>query len=229
MSSGLLHFPIPTSSAFPQHLEFHLFSLISTVGKPLVCHSDTLQTFPDENSYVGGLGATSQGMRSMQKAQGILASSRHGLYSDINKVQVRCSNDRPVCKRCARLRHNCVYATEGIRATAVSQSNKLVQEVGSVSTATRASNPQKSGDRNYITPEAIEPLIRSVPRPPLPEKTLLGIPDSLVAALVDVYYSHVYNASLLVHRASFLQALKTGIADPAMVLSICAFASMYGQ
>ena len=147
----------------------------------------------------------------------------------LTKIQVRCSSDRPACKRCTRLRHDCVYPSEGFQTRAVSQSNRASHELGSVPAASRASVPQRLDGHEYLSPEATAPLIWSSPRLQQPsENTVLGIPDSLVTTLVDVYYSHVYNASLLVHRPTFLQALKAGNANPAVVLSICAFASMYG-
>ena len=123
----------------------------------------------------------------------------------LNSWQVRCSGERPACRRCARFRHDCGYANE----TPI-----LLASIKPV-----AGEPQNLDRCSYFSPTS---LIR---RPT--EDASLGIPKPLLAALVDVYYSHIYNASLLLHRKTFQQALAAGTADPAVVLSVCAFASMY--
>lgn len=46
-------------------------------------------------------------------------------------------------------------------------------------------------------------------------------------ALVEVFYSHVYNASLLLHRDLFLKQLDEGKVVPHVLLSVCAMASKY--
>ncbi|KIW92643.1 uncharacterized protein Z519_06490 [Cladophialophora bantiana CBS 173.52] len=43
-------------------------------------------------------------------------------------------------------------------------------------------------------------------------------------SLVDVYYANVYNASLLLHKRLFLEAIAAGTARPHVVLSVCAWA-----
>jgi hypothetical protein len=53
----------------------------------------------------------------------------------------------------------------------------------------------------------------------------LGIPKNLIPTLVDVYFRHVYNAGLLLHRESFLSSIEDGTADPHIVLSVCAWAA----
>ena len=54
-----------------------------------------------------------------------------------------------------------------------------------------------------------------------------GVPQTLLWDLVDIYFSHAYNASLLLHKKSFLQSLRSGTVHSHVVLSVCAMASKY--
>jgi hypothetical protein len=56
-----------------------------------------------------------------------------------------------------------------------------------------------------------------------------GVPPGLFLNLIDVYFSHVYNANLLLRRRSLLAELHAGTVRPHILLSICAFASMYAS
>lgn len=121
-------------------------------------------------------------------------------------------------------------APHRLRATTTTSPNNSTQQAGAISTSPVATGqPLQARNRHDAISDTSGSLAWSIPRARSPEKNLLGIPSSLVATLVDVYYSHVYNASLMVHRASFAQELKSGTASPAMVLSICALASVYGH
>ncbi len=67
-----------------------------------------------------------------------------------------------------------------------------------------------------------------IPKPlafPSTEEQYLGVPLALVRNLVEVYYTFIGNASLLLHKGSFLGALGAGRASPHVVLSVCALAS----
>ncbi|OQU96863.1 Fungal specific transcription factor domain-containing protein isoform 3 [Cladophialophora immunda] len=115
--------------------------------------------------------------------------------------KVRCSGEKPTCKRCSRSNHLCLYkATDGQRSSkATSHSN-----------ATKAPMPQWHG-----------PAVR--PEFP-PQGSYVGIPMTLIMTLVDVYYASVYNASLLLHKRLFIEAIASGTARPHVVLSVCAWA-----
>jgi hypothetical protein len=120
---------------------------------------------------------------------------------------VRCSGHRPACQRCLRLRRSCVYEALG--------RGEIVRDVsGSVQVPTSAA---RSG--RPTTPPATPSILGS-------ENYLVDIPSSLVSSLVDVYFSHVYNASLLLHRQTFERELSSGTAKSHVILSVCAFASM---
>lgn len=54
-----------------------------------------------------------------------------------------------------------------------------------------------------------------------------GVPQTLLWDLVDIYFSHAYNASLLLHKKSFLHSLRSGTVNSHVALSVCAMASKY--
>ena len=55
--------------------------------------------------------------------------------------------------------------------------------------------------------------------------TFVGIPKNLIRKLVEVYFQHVYNAGLLLHRATLLDAVDDGSISPHVALSVCAWAA----
>ena len=55
----------------------------------------------------------------------------------------------------------------------------------------------------------------------------LGVSKSLMYTLVDLYFETAYNASLLLHKASFIESLVAGTATPHIVLSVCAWAAKF--
>ena len=73
--------------------------------------------------------------------------------------------------------------------------------------------PYQRADRSFSVPQS------------LTDKSYVGIPSALVSVLVELYFSHVYNASLLLHKPTFLQSLAAGTVRPQVLLSVCAFAT----
>jgi hypothetical protein len=61
--------------------------------------------------------------------------------------------------------------------------------------------------------------------PAISEKTYLGIPSALVSPLVETYFAHAYNASLLLHRPTFTDDLAAEVVRPDILLSVFAFAA----
>ncbi|KAJ5611968.1 hypothetical protein N7528_009073 [Penicillium herquei] len=53
----------------------------------------------------------------------------------------------------------------------------------------------------------------------------VGIPLGLVRNLIDIYFSNVYNATLLLHKPSFLEALEARTVRVDVLLSVCASAA----
>lgn len=182
-----------------------------------------IESYWSTSTNVGRLGTSAKSVQPVQETKGKIVGLDLHLYTD--DFQVRCSGDRPACKRCARLKHNCVYAV----LAATSPSNDHVHPTGMVFSppGTPVQGHPRTSSSERITSEVFAPQMWTISNPATPEKTSLGIPNSLVTTLVDVYYTHVYNASLMLHRTSFLQQLESGTVAPALLLSICAFASMY--
>lgn len=54
-----------------------------------------------------------------------------------------------------------------------------------------------------------------------------GIPATLMYELVDIYFTHITNSVLLLHKATLLQQLAKDQAREHVVLSICASAAKY--
>lgn len=75
-------------------------------------------------------------------------------------------------------------------------------------------------DRNTVPP-----LVDISNRSHYFTRSYLGIPPEVLPNLVDIYFSHVYNASLLLHKATFWNKLNAGTLRPHVILSVCASAS----
>ena len=142
---------------------------------------------------------------------------------------MRCSGERPSCKRCTRLRRTCTYASVIVSVHAPSQPRK------SISTPPLTTAAEFEG--NHFSPERTQessaqllhqPYEGSIPALPAQDH-YLGIPRTVLSNLIEVYYSHIYNASLLLHKRLFLQSLTRGSARPHVVLSVCAFAAVCGS
>ncbi|QKX61162.1 uncharacterized protein TRUGW13939_08309 [Talaromyces rugulosus] len=106
--------------------------------------------------------------------------------------------------------------------------------------AQKASPPRRSASKGAYTDIAL-PTINAprsgvppvVPVEPslsclhIPEKRYFGVPSALLPTLIDLYYTHLYNASLLVHRPSLASALESETIRIDVLLSICALASKF--
>lgn len=150
--------------------------------------------------------------------------SRGCLTSLLTLRQVRCSGDRPICKRCARLNHTCHYggnASEtGKRPTRTRRTYNVTDSpVVQCESAT-------SSEKNRHVLHSKRQATNVLPSNSISEVHQLGIPSSLVSILVELYYSHVYNASLLLQKRCFLEAMADGSVSPHVILSVCAWGSM---
>ncbi|KIV98001.1 hypothetical protein PV10_01695 [Exophiala mesophila] len=125
-----------------------------------------------------------------------------------NNQKVRCNGVRPTCDRCKRIRHICSY--EGAQP----------EPYGYVSSP-------RSSTANVESRYADREEQQSSPRQPDFQARYCGIPRSLIGDLVDIYFSHVYNARLLLHKDTVVEAVSARTATSHVVLSICAFASKY--
>lgn len=147
-----------------------------------------------------------------------------------DRAQIRCDGERPVCKRCSRLKRNCVYSTEA----GSSRKSKAIQrllaaapspdERAHLPASARSRNPSVNHDNLFsarYTPTSIEARI---PRP-LTDERHHGIPKPMLLALVDIYFETAYNASLLLHKPRLLEAIDADTVSPHVLLSICAWAA----
>lgn len=67
------------------------------------------------------------------------------------------------------------------------------------------------------------PAMLSIPG----QSPYLGISQSLMYTLVDVYFENAYNASLLLQKDRFLESLAQGTVEAHLILSVCAYAAKY--
>ncbi|OAQ71000.1 transcription factor [Pochonia chlamydosporia 170] len=116
---------------------------------------------------------------------------------ECRSLKVRCSNERPSCKRCSRLRRPCTWTP--------------------AATAQRAPNPRNNVP-SAVTVDSIAPKdVRGD----------LGIPAALLSKLVDGYFSEFFYAPLLLHPPTFRQALGNNSVKKHVILSVCAVASSF--
>ncbi|KND93906.1 putative transcriptional regulatory protein, partial [Tolypocladium ophioglossoides CBS 100239] len=112
---------------------------------------------------------------------------------------VRCIGERPSCYRCTRLRRRCTWTKENAER---------------ISPYHAVSNTKPVESKTSLTSTE-------------PASTNLGIPLALLFKLVNLYFSNVYNASLLLHRPSFTRSIAEGTASKHVILSVCAMASCF--
>ncbi|CCT66802.1 uncharacterized protein FFUJ_12968 [Fusarium fujikuroi IMI 58289] len=126
--------------------------------------------------------------------------------------QIRCSGERPSCKRCVRLKNTCEYDTN-------SQSKRLIKRV------TTANGTSRSGGSRCLAPVALPAHLNaeSVSN----HDFFQGIAPSLVNTLVEIYFDNVYQSTLLLHRSTFMQSLANQTVKPHILLSIFAWGANF--
>ncbi|KAK2676941.1 Zn(2)-C6 fungal-type DNA-binding domain [Fusarium oxysporum f. sp. vasinfectum] len=144
------------------------------------------------------------------------APGRPSKACDVCKKQkVRCSGERPSCKRCVRLKNTCEYGTNLIHprqkrnATRAVTANGASQSVGSRRLAPVALSANLNAES--ISNHAF----------------FQGIAPSLVNTLVELYFDNVYQSTLLLHKAIFMQSLADQTVKPHILLSICAWGANF--
>lgn len=140
----------------------------------------------------------------MQESKGTCQEKLSTIPLNAELIQVRCSGEN---RRFRMARTTIRRHTPGPSISA--------SEKESVPYAVQC--PATISDPNHTLPSVRVAL--------LPHETYLGIPCSLLSTLVEVYYSNVYNASLVLHKRSFLEALSAGTVRPHVILGVCAWAS----
>lgn len=132
-----------------------------------------------------------------------------------NCAQIRCSGDKPGCKRCLRLKRGCTYDIPDSRKS--QNQPRTTANLASKNGNSRESLIGTGANNSYCVaaPLSVNP----------PDAYSLGIPPALVLNLTEIYFSNAYNAHLLLHRPSFLKAITEGTAKSHIVLSACAWAA----
>lgn len=145
-------------------------------------------------------------------------------------LQIRCSGEHPICKRCARLTRMCVYTPTASTARSlrfISDSENRNKRAVKYNELGRKDNCMKysdTGQSNLEGHQLTEESVISSMREDIPH---FGIFESLMYTLVDVYFETAYNAGLLLHKRRFLESLEAGTVEPHLILSMCAYAAKY--
>lgn len=165
--------------------------------------------------------STTESLRSMQCSKGMDPLSVPTVPQTNYFWKLRCSGDKPSCQRCLRLNRSCLYGNRTAR-----DGNPPVipnhESTGATSLNPRITVTTSNYNRLCVTPSLSPPQLSG-----LPEKAYIGIPSPLLSELVEIYFSHVYNASLLLHKSRFKQAVRSQTVQPHVLLSVCALASKY--
>lgn len=127
--------------------------------------------------------------------------------------QIRCTGEKPTCKRCIRLRHSCSYEARDI----VPRSSEKPRQT------TPSLNPYvEQTSLPAVTHNSTPTHVNAVG-----QGIYLGIPRPLISELVEIYYENVCNSTLLLHRKRFLESVQHGTVVPHTLLSVCAWGAKY--
>ena len=162
------------------------------------------------------------------KSRCVGKTQRWGLTSP----KIRCAGGETPhskCARCQRLRRPCSFGGPNLHVRDESR------PFGGRSPVTNLATPVSNADGTLAGSEASASIhsprnterVGPVARNPDPQGPWWGVPQTLLWELIEIYFSHIYNASLLLHRPSFVQALHSGTVTSHVLLSVCAFASKY--
>lgn len=127
------------------------------------------------------------------------------LISISHCFQVRCSGLRPVCERCQRSGRPCIYEDT---TSATLESHQA---------SSRATVPEDRASSTTIADQQHQ----------IPDSgtSSHGIPSKLMHELVEVYFTHITNSVLLLHKATFIQQLINNQVRDHVILSVCALAA----
>ncbi|KAF4501649.1 hypothetical protein FAGAP_2158 [Fusarium agapanthi] len=140
------------------------------------------------------------------------APGRPSKACDVCKRQkIRCSGERPSCKRCSRLNNTCQYETSRTQS-------RTTRAVGK--SAAADATPRLVQSR-HAAPAFLNK------EPASNHDFYQGIAPSLVNTLVELYFENVYQSTLLLHKATFLQSLVDQTVKPHIVLSVCAWGANF--
>ncbi|KAI0448227.1 hypothetical protein F4803DRAFT_14184 [Xylaria telfairii] len=137
--------------------------------------------------------------------------------------KIRCTEERPSCKRCVRLHHVCIYGPLSERSNRLGSQPPARKDRTSRS---KESPPMSQAAQTSIS-QAQQRLILTQPSGTGGSKQFIGLLEHLLPELVEIYFNYVYNAHLLLHKRSFLESVANGTASTHVVLSICAWGAKF--
>ncbi|KAI8660008.1 hypothetical protein NCS56_01219400 [Fusarium sp. Ph1] len=132
------------------------------------------------------------------------------------KQKIRCSGERPRCRRCTRLNHRCIYSE-------TTSHDQTVRDQRGPRPLTLLSSKQETHSGGSEG-RCLKP--RVLPGHPN-EESYHGIPVSLITRLVEEYFSNVYQSDLLLHKPTFLATLAARNVRSHVLLSICAWGANF--
>ncbi|CZR39140.1 uncharacterized protein FPRO_05668 [Fusarium proliferatum ET1] len=144
------------------------------------------------------------------------APGRPSKACDVCKKQkIRCSGERPSCKRCVRLKNTCQYDTSRTHSRAAKGTRK---SAGAHATS-------RSVHSSHLDP-VVRPAFLSI-EPASNHDLFKVIAPSLVNTLVELYFDNVYQSTLLLQKATFLQSVAYQTVKSHILLSICAWGANF--
>ncbi|KAI0425589.1 hypothetical protein F5Y09DRAFT_321428 [Xylaria sp. FL1042] len=138
--------------------------------------------------------------------------------------KIRCTEERPNCKRCVRLHHTCTYNDSALSRRNKKTPSRRNAQRDVVSTSThdleggQDTPPRGAQEPNYTIPKRNDAG---------GGRQYIGLLEHLLPELVELYFSCVYNAHLLLHKRSFLASVADGTASTHVVLSVCAWGAKF--
>ncbi|CAJ0552245.1 Ff.00g062240.m01.CDS01 [Fusarium sp. VM40] len=124
------------------------------------------------------------------------------------KQKIRCSGERPSCRRCVRLKNACYYDNNVVHVRARKDKSRATSRI----------------DRSVVPHSQ---SLASAPSLDVTNNFYQGVPPSLVPILIDLYFENVYQSDLFLHKPSFLQTLANQTVRPHIFLSICAWGANF--
>ncbi|KAL2061377.1 hypothetical protein VTL71DRAFT_7650, partial [Oculimacula yallundae] len=135
--------------------------------------------------------------------------------------KLRCSGDLPSCNRCVRLHRLCQYPDHSVSDT----SPGLTVPFAAPSRRQQQSRPSQVDVGSMLQRRHLDPSSNTCVT--TRAETHLGVPSHLVSDLIDTFFTHAYNADLLLHKESFLRDQRDGRVRQHVLLSLCAFAAIF--
>ncbi|KAH7148209.1 hypothetical protein EDB81DRAFT_791762 [Dactylonectria macrodidyma] len=139
--------------------------------------------------------------------------------------KIRCSGDRPSCKRCQRLRHACNYNGSSTTARSRKPSQRAHKRPSLIPTTARDGEIDGNGGTMQAGRDVVSTptALRDYPT----TESQLGIRTTLALTLAEAYFDNIYNAGFFLPRRLFLESLAAGTAHHHVVLSVCAWGANF--